>query len=273
MFHNNAKKQGRNRVVLSYPDDQTMSQFSQTNEVVSQIKDALEGEGFLLYFQPVVRLEDSRIEHYEALIRLNCNGMIMSPGAFLPAAEQFGLMPQIDRWVVKRVFYTLQEHSEIRIFMNLSGYSLADEALLEYIEECLLQYGVEPERIGFEITETSVVRDFELAEEWIKRLKSLGCSFSLDDFGAGFNSFYYLRNLPINQMKLDGTFIGSLDKDPTLRCLVQAMYDLAKALDIETVAEFVENADVVRILKEIGVTYGQGFYLGKPAPHFLATQN
>jgi diguanylate cyclase (GGDEF)-like protein len=264
-----AKRQGRNRVVLYYPEDNTMFRLSQTNEVVSLVKDALEGEGFLLYFQPVVRLEDNRIEHYEALIRLKDNGKIISPGAFLPAAEQFGLMPLIDRWVVKHVFYTLQEHPNIRIFMNLSGYSLADEALLVYIEDCMLQFGIEPGRIGFEITETSVVHDLDLAEEWIKRLKLIGCRFSLDDFGSGFNSFYYLRNLPINQLKLDGTFISSLDSDPTLRCLVQAMYDLAKALNIETVAEFVESAEVVRILKEIGVTYGQGYHLGKPSPDFV----
>jgi diguanylate cyclase (GGDEF)-like protein len=264
-----AKRQGRNRVVLYYPEDNTLYQLSQTNEIVSQIKDALEGDGFLLYYQPVVRLTDNRIEHYEALIRLERNGTIISPGAFLPAAEQFGLMPQIDRWVVRHVFYTMQEHPEVRIFVNLSGYSLADEALLIYIEESLLQYGIEPGRIGFEITETSVVRDLDLAQEWIKRLKAFGCCFSLDDFGAGFNSFYYLRNLPVNQLKLDGTFISSLDSDPTLRCLVQAMYDLAKALNIETVAEFVESAEVVRILKEIGVTYGQGYHLGKPAPKFL----
>jgi diguanylate cyclase (GGDEF)-like protein len=265
----NAKKQGRNRVVLYYPDDNTMSQLSQTNEVVNRMIDALEGDGFILYYQPVIRLEDNRIEHYEALIRLKNNGQIITPGAFLPAAEQFGLMPQIDRWVVKHVFYTMQEHPDIRIFMNLSGYSLADEALLVYIEECMLQYGVEPGRIGFEITETSVVHDLDLAEEWIKRLKSIGCRFSLDDFGAGFNSFYYLRNLPINQLKLDGTFISALASDPTLRCLVQAMYDLANALKIETVAEFVESAEIVGILKEIGVTYGQGYHLGKPAPDFV----
>jgi diguanylate cyclase (GGDEF)-like protein len=263
-----AKRQGRNRVVMYYPEDNTMSRLSQTNEIVSQIKDALEGEGFVLYFQPVIRLEDNRIEHYEALLRLNINGTIIMPNIFISAAEQFGLMPQIDRWVVKHVIHTLYEHLDIRIFLNLSGYSLADEEFLVYIEDNLLQYGIEPGRIGFEITETSVVKDLSLAEEWIKRLKSVGCHFALDDFGAGFNSFYYLRNLPINQLKLDGTFIRTLDSDPTLRCLVQAMYDLAKNLHIETVAEFVESAEVAGILKGIGVTFGQGYYLGKPSPVF-----
>jgi diguanylate cyclase (GGDEF)-like protein len=268
-----AKRQGRNRVVLYYPEDNTMFRLSQTNETVSLIKDALEGNGFLLYFQPVVRLEDNRIEHYEALIRLKSNDVIITPDVFLPAAEQFGLMPQIDRWVVRHVLYNLQKNSEIRVFVNLSGYSLADEALLIYIEDSIMQYGIEPGRIGFEITETSVIRDLKLAQEWINRLKAYGCCFSLDDFGAGFNSFSYLRNLPVNQLKLDGTFISSLDSDLTLRYLVQAMYDLAKALNLETVAEFVESAETVQILKEIGVTYGQGYYLGKPGPEFLAMQN
>jgi diguanylate cyclase (GGDEF)-like protein len=264
-----AKRQGRNRAVLYYPEDNTMIQLSRTNEIVSSIKDALEGDGFLIYYQPVVSLSDNQIVHYEALIRLKSHNAIMTPDAFLPAAEQFGLMPQIDRWVVRHVLYTLQKHPEIRVFVNLSGNSLADEALLAFIEDSLLQYGLEPGRLGFEITETSVIRDLSLAQEWIRRLKALGCSFSLDDFGAGFNSFSYLRNLPVSQLKLDGAFISALDSDSTLRCLVQAMYDLAKALNLETVAEFVGSAQTVQILKEIGVTYGQGFYLGKPAPHFL----
>ncbi len=259
-----AKRQGRNRAVI-YDENNFVFRLSQTNEIVTRIKDALEEDRFVLYYQPVVRLKDDTIDHYEALIRLKDHGELVPPGLFIPAAEQFGLMSQIDRWVVKHVINTLQEHSEIKIYMNLSGYSLADEALLGYIEECLLQYGVNPARLGFEITETSVVHDLALAEEWIKHLKALGCQFALDDFGAGFNSFYYLRNLPINQLKLDGSFISTLGSDPTLRSLVQAMHDLAKALGIETVAEFVENAEIATILKEIGVTHGQGYYLGKPA--------
>ncbi|HEX3047866.1 MAG TPA: EAL domain-containing protein [Bacillota bacterium] len=263
-----AKRQGRNRAVLYYPEDNTMFRLSQTNEIVSLIKDALEGDGFLIYYQPVVSLKDNRIRHYEALIRLKSQDTIITPDAFLPAAEQFGLMSQIDRWMIRHVLYTLQEHSDICVFINLSGNSLADEGLLKYIEDSLLQYGLEPGRIGFEITETSVIRDLKSAQEWINRLKVFGCSFSLDDFGAGFNSFSYLRKLPVNQLKLDGAFISTLDNDTTLRYLVQAMQDLAKALNLETVAEFVGNAETVQILKEIGVTYGQGYYLGRPAPIF-----
>lgn len=261
-----AKKQGRNRAEVYYPGDNTMVQLSQTNEVVTLVKDALEEDGFILYYQPVVRLEDNRVDHYEALIRLKNNGNIIYPGAFIPAAEQFGLMPQVDRWVVKHVIFTLQENPDTRIFMNLSGYSLVDQGLLAYIEECLLQYGIEPARLGFEITETAVVQDLVLAEEWIKHLKTLGCPFALDDFGAGFNSFYYLRNLPINQLKLDGSFISALGSDSTLRSLVKAMHDLAQALGIETVAEFVENEEIAIVLKKIGVTHGQGYHLGKPLP-------
>lgn len=268
-----AKRQGRNRAIVYYPEDNTMVRLSQTNEIVSLIKDALEGDGFLIYYQPVVSLRDNRVEHYEALIRLKSHNTIITPDAFLPAAEQFGLMPQIDRWMVRHVLYTLQQYPDIRVFVNLSGNSLADEGLLTYIEDNLLQYGLEPGRIGFEITETSVIRDLKSAQEWIDRLKAFGCSFSLDDFGAGFNSFSYLRNLPVNQLKLDGAFISALDSDTTLRYLVQAMQDLAKALNLDTVAEFVGSAETVQILKEIGVTYGQGYFLGKPAPIFNNNRN
>ncbi len=268
-----AKRQGRNRAVLYYPEDNTMVRLSQTNEIVSLIKDALEVDGFLIFYQPVVSLQDNRIKHYEALIRLKSHDTVITPDVFLPAAEQFGLMPQIDRWMVRHVLYTLQEHPDLQIFINLSGSSLADEGLLKYIEDSLLQYGLGPGRIGFEITETSVIRDLKSAQEWINRLRAFGCLFSLDDFGAGFNSFSYLRNLPVNQLKLDGAFISALDSDMTLRYLVQAMQDLATVLNLETVAEFVGSAETVQILKEIGVTYGQGYYLGKPAPIFNNNRN
>ncbi len=263
-----AKRQGRNRAVLYYPEDNTMVRLSQTNEIVTLIKDALEVDGFLIFFQPVINLQDNHIKHYEALIRLKSHDTVITPDVFLPAAEQFGLMPQIDRWMVRHVLYTLQEYPELQIFINLSGSSLADEGLLKYIEDSLLQYGLGPGRIGFEITEASVIHDLKSAQEWINHLRAFGCLFSLDDFGAGFNSFSYLRNLPVNQLKLDGAFISALDSDSTLRYLVQAMQDLAKALNLETVAEFVGSAETVEILKEIGVTYGQGYYLGKPAPIF-----
>lgn len=268
-----AKKYGRNRVVLFRADDNELSRLSEANEWATRIKDALLEDRFVLYYQPIVRLSTKKVEHYEALIRLKTEtGELISPDVFIPAAEQFGLMPQLDRWVVKHAMNTLLEYPHIRLFINLSCYSLLDIPFLEFIEENLLQYGIDPKRLGFEITETAIVQDFVLAEHWIHRLKSLGCFFALDDFGSGFNSFLYLRRLPVDQLKLDGIFICNLGIEPSQLPLVQAMHQLAKSLGIETVAEFVENEEVVQILQSLGVTYGQGFHLGKPDPLLHITE-
>ncbi len=261
-----AKKQGRNRVVVYSATDDILNQLSEIGEWAIRIKDALADNHFRLYFQPIVRLNDSKISHYEALLRLvDRKGEIVPPGKFIPAAEQFGLMPQLDRWVVKHTIQTLIEYPEVRIYANISSYSLADTSFISFIEENMLQYGIGPGRLGFEITETAVVQDLNLAKMWIERLKNFGCKFALDDFGTGFNSFLYLQHLPVDQLKLDGLFITNLAGDNAQRPLVQAMHQLARALGIEIVAECVENSEIVDILKGIGVHYGQGFHLGRPA--------
>lgn len=264
-----AKKQGRNRVVVYCAQNDVLNRLSEIGEWAIRIKDALFEDHFTLYFQPVFRLNDSKVSHYEVLIRLiDEKGEAITPQKFIPAAEQFGLMPQLDRWVVKHTIQTLQKHPEINLYANISGHSLADPSFLSFIEETMLLYSIEPQRLGFEITESTVVEDFDLVKDWIERLKNFGCRFALDDFGTGFNSFLYLRNLPVDQLKLDGLFISNLANDSTQRPLVQAMHQLARALGIETVAECVENKEIVNILKGIGVTYGQGYHLGRPAATF-----
>jgi diguanylate cyclase (GGDEF)-like protein len=261
-----AKKQGRNRVVVYSAGNNVLNRLSEIGEWAIRIKDALQDDNFVLYYQPIYRLNDSRISHYEVLVRLlDSDGGVIAPQKFIPAAEQFGLMPQLDRWVVKHAIQTLRKYPDIHLYANISGHSLADSSFLSFIEENMLLYGIEPQRLGFEITESAVVEDFERVKDWIERLKAFGCQFALDDFGTGFNSFLYLRNLPVDQLKLDGLFISTLAEDSTQRPLVQAMHQLARALGIETVAECVENKEVVKILQGIGVTYGQGFHLGRPA--------
>jgi diguanylate cyclase (GGDEF)-like protein len=262
-----AKQQGRNQVVCYDPDKDSSSQLSDANQWVVRIKDALHDRRLLFYFQPIIHLGDNRIAHYEALIRLRDeDGTIIPPVMFIPPAEQFGLMPQLDRWIVHEAIRVLQEHPDVRIFVNLSGQSLIDEGLLTYLEEELRSSEISPDRLGFEITETATVQDITRAERWIRRLKALGCRFALDDFGVGFTSFSYLRSLPIDKIKIDGSFIRHLDRDPNDRAIVQAIHSLAEALGKTTVAEFVENESTVQILREIGITYAQGYYLGKPSP-------
>ncbi|MDQ2809777.1 MAG: EAL domain-containing protein [Chloroflexota bacterium] len=260
-----AKRQGGNRVAVYHPDESTLSQLSAANGWVRRIKLALRDDQLVLHYQPVTRLSDGAIVHYEALLRmLDENGSLIMPGAFIAAAERFGLMPPLDRWVVRGVVAMLRDHSAARIFMNLSGRSLADEGLLEFIRHELAAADVAPARLGFEITETAAVQDFVRAEHWIREAKTLGCRFALDDFGVGFTSFAYLRSLPVDQIKIDGSFIRTLEGDSSNRHIVQAMHTLARSLGKETVAEFVESAAIQRIVREIGVTYAQGYYQGLP---------
>ncbi|MCL5058049.1 MAG: EAL domain-containing protein [Actinobacteria bacterium] len=262
-----AKEQGKNRVVVYRPEDGVLARLTEDSQWAARVKSSLAEDRFVLYYQPLVRVSEDRVEHYEALVRMiGEDSSIILPEQFIPIAERFSLMPQVDRWVFKKVISTLQNNPAVRIFMNLSGSSLADETFTAFIEEQLGLSGIDPGRLGFEITETAVVQDMVAAERWVKRIKALGCRFALDDFGAGFNSFIYLHNLSVDQLKIDGYYIRTLETDPTRYALVKAMHALARTLNMETVAEYVENEATLQIVKNIGITYGQGYYIGKPHP-------
>ncbi|MDD4600630.1 hypothetical protein SDC9_13578 [bioreactor metagenome] len=261
-----AKEEGKNRIsVIESANDK--AKFSEANIMVGKIKAGLKEQRFELHFQPVYKFGEG-IAHYEALIRLRDEDeTLLPPNHFIPIAERFGLMSQIDRWVVKSVIKILQNRrDDIRLFLNLSGTSLGDKALLSFIEHIIKKSGVAAERIGFEITETTAVKDLEQAEEWIKRIKDLGCCFALDDFGIGFSSFSYLSALPVDYIKIDGSFVQKIDVDSKQLALVQAMNAVTHTLGKKTIAEFVENEKIANILHEIGVDCGQGYYFGKPAP-------
>ncbi|TEB09656.1 EAL domain-containing protein [Pelotomaculum propionicicum] len=260
-----SKESGRNRVTFLKADLETQAKMDEANRMVSLIRNALRDDLFTLYFQPVIRVSDGKTIHHEMLLRLQDEkGDIILPGRFIPAAERFGLMPQIDRWVVRSCLAALHKFPDLQPFINLSGLSLGDEATLEFIEEKILESGIDPTRIGFEITETAAVKDMNRAEHWIRRLKNLGCRFALDDFGIGFSSFAYLRMLPVDYLKIDGSYIRDLDRDATHRALVKAMNAVAHALGKKTIAEFVENEDIMNSLSDLRVDYGQGYYLGRP---------
>ncbi len=261
-----AKAAGRNRVVLASSNEESVINLRKINEVLGLIRSGLRDERFVLFFQPVVDHED-RITHHEVLVRLkDSQGKLIAPGMFIPPAEQFGIMPQIDRWVVQNAIKTLQRIPGLKLFINLSGTSLGDEELLQEIEETIIQSGVEPSRMGFEITETVAVKDFVWVEKWINRLKDLGCFFALDDFGIGFTSFHYLRSLPVDYIKIDGSYIRNIDQDASQLALVQAIHTVAGALGKKTIAEFVENEKILQIIRGLGINYAQGYYLGKPLP-------
>lgn len=260
-----AKESGKNRVtVIESSDDKT--RLSEFNKTVELIKKAIKDNRFILFYQPIIKVR-GQILHYEALIRMfDEKDAIIPPNIFIPVAERFGLMSQIDRWVVRNVIRTLEKNQYISVFINLSGHSLGDRALLSFIEESIRNSKIEPAHLGFEITETSAIRDLSQSEKWIKRIKQLGCKFALDDFGVGFSSFSYLSNLPVDYLKIDGSFVKSLDKDPTQKALIQAMNAVAHALGKQTIAEFVESRDILSILQDLNVDCGQGYYIGRPQP-------
>ncbi len=266
-----AKDKGRNRVmVVENASNGVTSVLSEASRWASRIKEALREDRFILHFQPIFRLGSGRAVHYEALIRLREGPEdLIAPGVFLPAAERFGLMPYVDGWVVDRVVDLLVKRPAVEIFVNLSGASLGDEALLLHIEELVTASGLRAGRLAFEITETTAVRDIVAAREWMRRLKERGCRFALDDFGIGFSSFSYLQSLPADYVKIDGSFIRGVETDPAARALVRAIDTMAHTLGKETIAECVENLDSVATLVELGVECGQGFALGMPAPELL----
>jgi len=262
-----AKEQGRNRVAFVKPEEDLTGNLSEAHRVVALVKRSLNENRFVLHYQPVIMLADRTISHYEALIRLQDeNGDLLAPDKFIPISERFGLMSQIDRWVLQAVLKELKARPGLNLYMNLSGVSLSDEKLLEYIIESIDQSGIHPPRLGFEITETAAVRGMMVAERWIRRLKALGCPFALDDFGIGFASFSYLQVLPVDFVKIDGSYVRNLDTNPTHRALVQAMNTVAHTLGKKTVAEFVENSAILDILRELEIDSGQGYYLGRPGP-------
>jgi diguanylate cyclase (GGDEF)-like protein/PAS domain S-box-containing protein len=262
-----SKARGGNRIEIYQPGQDELQLMAEEASWTTRIKDALREQGFCLWFQPVVQVATQHVDHYEVLLRMQgSQGELILPGAFIPSAERFGFMSQIDYWVVQAAVQRLAAHPELHLAVNLSGKSLSDPALKDFISLNLRQQSVEPNRLSFEITETAAVVNFEHARIFIQDLKNLGCKFALDDFGVGFSSFTYLRELPADHIKIDGSFVRNLDQDPINQALVRSIHEMARALDKKTIAEFVENEAILHILQEIGVDYAQGYYLGRPTP-------
>ncbi len=261
-----AKNFGKSRIVLYQCEDDKQFKLAEIGQWASRIKDALQEKQFVPYFQPVIQLDSGKIKHFEALVRLrNRSGEIILPEEFISAAEYFGLMPQIDRWIVQSVLRILRTRSDLRVFINLSGQSLRDASLLEFIKACIQESRIAPGQLSFEIIETVAATDLVRIQHWMKQLKELGCLFALDDFGIGLSSFSYLRALAVDYIKIDGSFIHNLDTDPANRAIVRAITTVANALNKEVIAEWVENKATTETLRELGVKYGQGYIWGIPS--------
>jgi diguanylate cyclase (GGDEF)-like protein len=260
-----AKIHGRNRVNLYSSQDTEMTTLRHNVEWAPRIRKALQQENFLLVFQPIHSVETGAISHYECLIRMRADNITYYPDDFIPVAETMGLIHQIDLWVVNHAFdlvAALPEH--IALTINLSGNIFLDRNLYPLIENKLIETGVNPTRVIFEITETSAISNFEKTKEMVVKLRSLGCSFALDDFGSGFNSYNYLKQFPVDILKIDGSFITDLLNDSVDQLLVKSMIDVAHDLGKKTVAEFVEDEDTMALLVRYGVDYIQGYLVGTP---------
>lgn len=260
-----AKEGGRNKVVILQEQVHELDYLNVTNNLITLIKKGLKSNQFVLHYQPVVSCQSRDVIHYEVLVRLkNEDGELLYPGKFIPIAERFGLMNQIDWWVVKSSIEKLCQTTDLKLFVNLSGVSLGDEDLLEYIENAIQEKSIDPIRLGFEITETIAIKDLSRASNWIARLKNIGCQFALDDFGIGFSSFSYLKLLPVDYIKIDGSFIRNLHKERTQYAFVKAINTVAQTLSKKTIAEFVENIEDLKALRQLKIDYAQGYYIGKP---------
>ncbi|CAM0556492.1 MULTISPECIES: EAL domain-containing protein [Halomonadaceae] len=234
---------------------------------VERIHNALEEDSFELMVQPIMRLEDQDVKHHEVLLRMrDADGSLISPAHFIPIAEQSGQIILIDRWVLRHSLKALSQLQDrgITLAVNLSGQSLHDGGLKQYLADELTASGADPHHLILEVTETAAVTDFSTARGVLQAVRDLGCRTALDDFGVGFSSFHYLGQLPVDYIKIDGSFIRSLLISPDSRVIVRAIADIAKGFGKQTIAEFVDQEALLPILKAYGITYGQGFHLGRP---------
>lgn len=267
-----AKEAGRNRVNIYRQDDEEIVQRKGQTQWLVQLQEALDQDRFQLNYQAIMPIQDTDgATHYEILLRMiDDKGNIVPPGAFIPAAERYQMMGKIDRWVIKNTFDWMDnywEKNDKEVFaINLSGQSIADTSLLDEIKEWIGQSSFDPKHLSFEITETAAISNLKVAQHFINDLKSLGCGFALDDFGSGLSSFGYLKNMPVDYLKIDGIFIRDIVSDPIDRAMVEAIHNVGRVLKLKTIAEFVENEDIIEILKEIGVDYAQGYCLDRPKP-------
>jgi len=267
-----AKEAGRNRVAVYAPGEPAQGRMRGRITWAERIRVAIESERFVLVAQPIVNLADRHIGQFEVLLRMRDDrGELILPGAFLATAERLGLIQQIDGLTVAAALraYAARCTSDPRhpsIEINLSGASIGDPAILRLIEGELRETGLDPNRVIFEITETAAIANIAKAHEFSEQLARLGCRFALDDFGAGFGSFYYLKHVRFDILKIDGEFVRDCCSSVTDRMVIQAVVGIARGLDKQTVAEHVGDARTVGLLRRMGVDSGQGFYLAKPEP-------
>ena len=263
-----AKGDGGNRCVLYAPDPAATPAGAPPVSWLDRIRRAFDEDCLLLYAQPILDIERGEVSRYELLLRMRGpGGEIIPPAAFLPVAERRGMIRTIDRWVVREAITLLEQcRGEIRLQVNISGRSLSDPDFLDYTRSELAASSAAASDLVFEVTETTAIANLEVARSFLADLAKMGCGISLDDFGSGFASFQYLKSLPFDELKIDGQFIQNVTTNPDDLLLVETLVGLARGLGKRTVAEYVEDASTLRLIRDLGVDYAQGFFVGKPAP-------
>jgi diguanylate cyclase (GGDEF)-like protein/PAS domain S-box-containing protein len=264
-----AKNKGRSQYHIFSEDDDELWNMQAKIHWEERIRWALENNRLVLHFQPVADLHTKAIVHYEVLLRMQGrDDELITPPAFIETAERFGLIREIDRWVLRNAIKEQARRRDqgevVTLAVNISGRHFGSSEIMLLVKESMENYKADPRNIIFEVTETAAVENLAQAREFIDSLRSLGCRFALDDFGIGFSSFHYLRNLPVDFVKIDGSFVRNLHYDAEDRIFVKAMVDLATGLGITCIAEFVENTEIVTILKDLGVGLGQGYHIARP---------
>jgi diguanylate cyclase (GGDEF)-like protein len=266
-----AKDLGRDRIYVYHTEDSETAQRHGEILQAARMRDAIFNDQFRLFCQPIVQVaeEQEKTPQFEVLLRLVDSGdSLVLPSAFIPSAERYGLMPAIDRWVIRETCKHMAKHdlSGVLININLSAKSLDDDALLEFVLEQLDEFSIQPSQICFEITETAAIHLLSKAQRFIKSFRELGGKIALDDFGSGFSSFQYLKTLPVDYIKIDGSFVSDMLSNPGDLLMVEAITQIAHTLGIKVIAEHATGFETIDRLRKMGVDRAQGFDIGLPAP-------
>lgn len=268
-----AKNKGRNRAHCFSADDKASGDLQQSLLWAQRLREAIVREQIVLHFQPVVAIADTQVVYYEALVRLNLDEQLVYPGEFISALERVEDISLLDHQVICRAMAMMQQYPLLhKVAINLSAQAFADERLVPLVQQQLAAHQIKPERIIFELTETDSLQNIAATRDMINQLTALGCAFSIDDFGTGFSTFSYLKQLPACSIKIDGSFVKTMHQDQIDYALVKSMAEIARVLGRKSVAEFVENAEILQLLAGLGVDYAQGYHLCRPMPvsYFVA---
>lgn len=265
-----AKTAGRNRAILYAHSDQTLEQDAACVGWVNQLRNALDDDGFELMFQPINDIHTGETTHHEALIRLRGeDGKLIPPDAFLTSAARFGMMSEIDFWVIKNAAKAYAQYSNLKnalkLSINVSANAFESDDLVQHVREVFERYEVDPNHIIFEITESLAIRHPPHVEQQISAIRELGCEFALDDFGTGYSSFSYLQQLQFDYIKIDGTFVVDLLNKPVDQKMIKLIAEIGHEAGMKTIAEYVQNAESLVLLEKLGVDLAQGYFIGKPA--------